>query len=365
MSNAANKDEARVTIAFTGDVVLSRPVYIDGRLVDDEVGTVEQLLGSADIALASLLSPFSDRGAPIAKMVTLRADPQLAGDLGALGFTAMHLSNNHSMDLGEEGLVDTIENLRRHGVRAFGAGRNLEQATEGLVIQVGDRRVGLLAWSALLPAGTAAGADRAGVAPLDVEIAYEFDPLYLTEEPTYPPTVRSTVREASLAPALDRIRTLRREVDVLLVVAHWGIGVGDIMDEYMQPLGRALIDAGADAVLGTHPHSVYGVDFHDGRPIFYSPGLFIDQTPRVGNSPDVDELYSKMSPDSYVAMLTFAPDRAVTIELVPTTLGDENLPVVASGDAAQRVLGRLRQMSKPYPTSFEPTGDRIVVSATR
>jgi poly-gamma-glutamate synthesis protein (capsule biosynthesis protein) len=202
---------------------------------------------------------------------------------------------------------------------------------------------------------------RPGIAPLEVRVSYEIDPIYLTEEPTFPPIVRSAVTEASLAAACARIAEVRVGVDVLLVIAHWGEGVGDRVGEYMQPLAHAILDAGADAVLGTHPHSVYGVEVYDGKPVFYSPGLFIDQTPRTGNTPDVDELYANMSPDSYIALIEATTDGVTSVRLVPTTLGVANLPVIATGSSADRIQTRLEVMSKPYATRFSRDGRDIVV----
>lgn len=361
MAEPFNREPTTISIALTGDLVPSRPIFENGEPVDPAVGEVRALLGDADIALASLLSPLSDNGIPVAKMIQLRSSPSLAADLRALGFDVLHLANNHAMDYGPDALADTQAVLEAHGIRTLGAGPDLAAATEGLVTEHDGLRVGLLAWSSLLPTGAQAGADRPGIAPLEVRVSYEIDPLYLTEEPTWPPTVRSSVVEASLDLALERVRAMRAEVDVLVVVAHWGEGVGDRVGEYQQPLTHALLDAGADAVLGTHPHSVHGVEVHDGKPVLYSPGLFIDQTPRVGNAPEVDELYSHLSPDSYVAVLVADHTGVRSVRIVPTTLGSANLPVVATGAAHERIVERLRTMSKPYGTQFTVEGRDVVV----
>ncbi len=350
-----------VTVAFTGDLVPSRTMFDGDRPLDPAVEEVRELFASADVAVASLLSPLSDRGTPIQKMINLRSDPALAADLRRLGFSVLHLANNHSMDFGFDALTDTVEHLAANDIATLGAGPDLAAATRGLVVEAGGLRIGLLAWSALVATGSGASPLRPGIAPLELRVSYEIDPVYLTEEPTFPPTVRSAVTEASLAAACARVAELRAEVDVLLVVAHWGEGVGDRIGEYMQPLAHALLDAGADAVLGTHPHSVYGVEVHDGKPVFYSPGLFIDQTPRTGNTPEVDELYASMSPDSYIAMIEATAAGVTSVRLVPTTLGGANLPVVAGGADADRIQGRLEQMSRRYGTAFERDGRDVVL----
>jgi poly-gamma-glutamate capsule biosynthesis protein CapA/YwtB (metallophosphatase superfamily) len=361
MAQSGDTGKQSITVAFTGDLVPSSTMFEGDEPIDPRLNEVRDIFASADVAIASLLSPLSERGTPIAKMINLRSDPSLATDLRKFGFSALHLANNHSMDLGFDALSDTVAHLADQGIASFGAGANLAAATEGLIVEAGGLRIGLLAWSALLAAGSGASPLRPGIAPLEVTVSYEIDPIYLTEEPTFPPTVRSAITEASLTAACARISEVRAQVDVLLVVAHWGEGVGDRIGEYMQPLAHAMLDAGADAVLGTHPHSVYGVEVYDGKPVFYSPGLFIDQTPRTGNTPDVDELYANMSPDSYIAVIEATTDGVVSVRLVPTTLGGANLPVVAGGSDADRIQARLESMSRRYSTTFERDGRDILV----
>jgi len=156
---------------------------------------------------------------------------------------------------------------------------------------------------------------------------------------------------------------MREAVDVLVVALHWGEGIGDRMAEYQQPLAHAVIDAGADLILGTHPHSVYGVEVYRGRPILYSPGLYLDQTPRTGNSPEVQALYDLLSPDSYIALATFGANGERRLRIVPTTLADgpSPVPMVATGAARERIATRISAMSTPLGCAIDTTGETFEV----
>jgi poly-gamma-glutamate capsule biosynthesis protein CapA/YwtB (metallophosphatase superfamily) len=351
----------RATVALVGDLVPTQPAFDGDAPLDPEVQPLIDVLRAADVSVGCLLTPLSEGGRPSAKMIALRVAPSFAADVRKLGIDVVHLANNHIMDYGEEALADTCRALEGEGVAHFGAGPDLAAATRALVVDRGGVRIGLLAWSTLLPTGAEAGEGRPGIAPLPVRVSYEFDPLYLTEEPTMPPVVRSRVDEAGLAAVVARVAEVRATVDVLIVALHWGEGIGDRVAEYQRPLAHAVAEAGADVVYGTHPHSVFGIEVHAGRPILYSPGLFLDQTPREGNSPEVQAVYDQISPDSYVALVEVADGRASALRIVPTTVGAGGVPVIAEGAARERIVRRLAEFSQPYGTRIDVSADGIVV----
>lgn len=357
---AANPPAA--TVGLVGDLVPTRPLFDDnGAPYEPGTGDVAAVLAGADLVAGCLLPPLSERGRPTAKLIAIRTPPERCADLSRLGFGLIHLANNHIMDYGDQALADTIETLAAAGIDTIGAGPDLAAATHELIVERAGVRIGLLAWSTLLPTGAQAGVERAGIAPLPVHVSYEIDQLYLTEEPTYPPAVRSRVDEPALAEVCQRIGQVRSEVDVLIVAMHWGEGVGDRIAEYQPVLGRALIAAGADVVWGTHPHSVQAIKVHQGKPILYSPGLFLDQTPREGISAEEAAVYAGMSPDSYIALLDLEPGGLIGLRIVPTTRGRTGDPTVAAGEDFDRIADRLRSTSGQFGTRLSVTGGAITV----
>lgn len=308
--------------------------------------------------------PLSTRGAPREKTITFRAAPEIAGDLRGIGFGVLSLANNHSFDYGPEALAETVETLRAHGIASLGAGQDRRQAEAGLVVDVGGWRIGFLAWSCLLPSGSAAGADRPGLAPLHIHTAYEVDPHFQMEEPGIPPVVRTRVDESDVRRAGARVRAFRKRVDFLAISVHWGFGAGETLAEYQQPLGRTLIEAGADVVLGNHVHAVHGVERYRGKLIFYSPGNFIAQQPREQMSDTALAILDDMSPDGYLALLSIDPEsRTYAAELVPVVTNDDGLPELATGGVLERIVDRLQHHSAGLGTELLRRDDRLLVEA--
>ena len=338
------------TVALTGDVLPARRLLADGRPVCAAAEPVLDLLRSADVAIGNFEMPLTRRGEPKEKLLNIRAEPEVADDLHMLGFDCLTVANNHTVDYGWAGLSDTITALRSTGVQTIGAGMTLAEASRPAIIEANGRRVGVLAFSCLLPTGAAAAPDRAGLSPIHVETSYEIDSYYQMEEPGDPSVVkiRTRVRDRDLAFAEECVRRCRAEVDFLVASIHWGFGSGEALADYQQPLGRALLDAGADIVHGHHPHAIHAVEFYRGKAILYSLGTLIGQQIFLDASPQVKQLWSEMSPDGYVASLRVEADGSYRLRATPTILNADRLPERATGPAFERVSERLRRLSAPH-----------------
>ena len=337
-------------LALTGDVLPVRPLATASPEARGHAQALFGLLDASDLAIGNLEMPFTERGAPLEKLLNIRAVPEIANDLPAMGFDVVNLANNHTVDYGWAGLADTVHAVRAAGLQPVGVGANLAEAIEPVVLEVSGRRVGVLGLSCLLPTGMAATAQRPGLAPLHVETGYEVDPYYQMEEPGDPSClrIRTRVRGADLRRAVADVQRLRDRVDVLVVSVHWGYGSGEELAEYQQPLAHALVEAGADVIHGHHPHAVHAVGFHLGRPIFYSLGTFVGQQIFLPAPPAVQSLWGGMSPDGYVARLRFAEHGRTAVEIVPTTLNTERLPVRATGSDFERIAARLVRLSAAH-----------------
>lgn len=348
-----------VSLAVVGDVFPSCANFDgDGRALDAGFASVVELLRGADVALGNFELACSNRGYPVEKAITVRAEPARAAEARLLGLDVVSLANNHVMDYGPTALLDTIERLGEEGVLHVGAGRDLAAATAPVVVERNGLRIGFAAWSTLLPTGAAATALRPGLAPIPVRTAYEFDPYLVAEEPATPPTVRTWIDETAIADVVQRVAALRKEVDFLVVSVHWGSGITDSLAEYQRPLAHAFVEAGADIVAGNHPHAVHGIELHLGKPILYSPGLFVEQVPREGASDEILALYALLSADSYVALLDVTEDGLASLRVVPTTSeGGGGLPRHARGGAFDRIALRLREASSELGTEVELAGE--------
>jgi poly-gamma-glutamate capsule biosynthesis protein CapA/YwtB (metallophosphatase superfamily) len=351
-----------LSIAAIGDLMPGPAGLFSGEdAVTDGLAGIVEVLGGADVAVGNIDSVRSNRGYPREKLITLRREPEVAGDLAQLGFDVISVANNHGTDYGEIGLFDTIEALESAGVSAVGGGENLAQATAPVVVERNGWRVGVTAWTACLPTGAAAGPQRPGLAPLHVHTAYEVDPIMLMEEPATVPTVRSHVDEADFAQAREVVARLREDADFVVVLVHWGGGLSEGLAEYQRPLGHAFIDAGADVVVGAHPHRPLGVERYAGKAIIYSGGTLIDQMDRGLVPPEFLPFIALVSPDSYITTLDIAPDGSYAMRLTPATVDGDGVPMRAEGEAFERIAERVVRLSAELGTEVRVgTGELVV-----
>jgi poly-gamma-glutamate synthesis protein (capsule biosynthesis protein) len=275
----------RVSIAFVGDVMLDNGpghAIASGR---DPFAACDTLLLDADFTVGNLECVLGRKGKMLPKAFSFRAAEDSPRFLKRY-FTAVSLGNNHAFDFGPEGLVETCAILDRSGIGRFGAGHTLAEARAPLVLEKDGLRIAVLAANAFRADNYAATATSPGVAPL---------------------------READL---LADIAAARKQADVVIPFVHWG-------DELVaQPLdadrafARRMIDAGAAAVIGGHPHITQTVDVHRGAPIVYSLGNF------------VFDYYPCDPPEwtGWVVKLTAAKDEPVAIETRAVVLDPAGLP---------------------------------------
>jgi poly-gamma-glutamate synthesis protein (capsule biosynthesis protein) len=323
------------------------------------------ILEGMDYAVGNFEMPLTDRGNAVEKLLNIRAHPAIGGSLSVLGLNLVSVANNHSVDYGWEGLAQTVEVLRASGLRVVGAGRNINEAQEPEVAVVKGKKIGVIAFSCLLPTGMAASSHRPGISPIHVNTSYEVDPYYQMEEPgdISVVRVRTQARDSDLSVATSAITTLKKHCDVVIVTIHWGFGSGDDLAEYQMPLARRLIDGGADIIHGHHPHAIHAISFYKGKPILFSLGTLVGQQVFLDASPAIKTLWAGMSPDGYVAAITVLDRDRMTIELTPTTLDADRLPIIAKGAVFNRIQERLSRLSAPHGVLIEKHGAILRVKA--
>lgn len=239
------------TIIFAGDVLLSDYVLENyknqgiGGVVND---TLLSQLQSADITVVNEEFPFGTTGTKAEdKQFTFRVNPSYITVLQEMGVDAVTLANNHVLDFGEEALLETMETLDSAGILYAGAGDSVERAKQVQKMEVNGKTYGMLAASRVIP-----------VTSWNVE--------------NYTPGVFCTYDATAL---VKEIQQAKKECDYLAVYVHWGVERNNQPEDYQRNLAKQYIDAGADVVIGSHPHVLQGIEFYQGKPIFYSLGNFI------------------------------------------------------------------------------------------
>ena len=183
-------------------------------------------------------------GDQVHKRFHLRMPVGIGEILRKAGITAATLANNHSMDFGYPGLVDSLRVLRDAGIATAGAGRDAAEATRALRIKVADQDVCVLACSRTFPESFWASFSKAG-----------------TAHPLLPELV-------------NKVRRCALTADFTAVSFHWGSEMSNSASSYQRELAQAVIKAGADMVIGHHPHVLQEIEIIEGRPVFYSLGNF-------------------------------------------------------------------------------------------
>lgn len=249
---AAPQDTSRlqapsVRIVAVGDICLAggvdRKMRSRGR--GYPFAAMRDTLRSADIAFGNLECVLAHGGGPIPKKYNFRGRPIGALALAEAGFDIVSVANNHTLDFGREGLAETLTHLRRAKVIPVGAGNTLAEAHRMQVLRRNGIRIGFLAYLGMFPPLLPPATDEPSVAM------------------AYLPRLRADIRSA------------RRQVDFLVVSMHAGVEHAPSPSSRQQAIARAAIEAGADAVVGHHPHVVQQLAFYRGKPIFYSLGNFV------------------------------------------------------------------------------------------
>jgi poly-gamma-glutamate synthesis protein (capsule biosynthesis protein) len=235
-----------VRLLFAGDVVLDDHA---GALIEhggDPFADFASLFADADIRLANLECVVATTGEAGDKNYTFRAHPRTLGVLKR-HFDAVALANNHSGDYGREAFAEMLGLLQVAGLGQFGGGHNLGEAHTPLVLERKGLRIALLGYSEFMPRSFEADFDAPGVAWSEDE------------------QVRIDIHKA---------RTVYR-ADIVIPVMHWGWENEPTANARQRQLARVMLDAGADAVIGGHPHVTQDIKHYRGKPIIYSVGNFV------------------------------------------------------------------------------------------
>ena len=204
---------------------------------------IAPLLKRMDLAIVNLETPLSDEKRAAGFFIS---KPGYTKAIKGAGISLVSLANNHIFDAGEKGFLDTIKHLEAAGIQYTGGGRNLEEARAGKRIQIKGSEIAFLSYTQwCIHRYASIAADYPGILPLDVGL--------MTED----------------------ILVAKMKVDLVFVCIHWGYENQPNVHPRQIEIAHTLIDAGADAIIGHHPHVPHGIEIYRNRPIFYSLGNFI------------------------------------------------------------------------------------------
>ena len=190
-----------------------------------------------------------------------------APNLAAAGFRALNLASN--VTYGRSAIERTLEQLREARIGYSGAGLDRKEARRPMVIEADGYRIGMISRTSVFwPNGHEALENQAGVMPLRVTTAYQPHPR-LIELPGAPAIVHTFPNEKELEELRDDVASLRGDVDLLFTYFHFGVSSQRDVAQYQRTVAHAVINAGADAVFGSHAHVIQPIEVYAGKPIFY------------------------------------------------------------------------------------------------
>lgn len=241
---------ATVKLNFAGDVIFSGKVaeLLQKKGYDYSFSALDGMFKKDDLTVVNLETPITVGGVDAEnKQYVFKGAPEALEALKSAGVDVVNLANNHTLDQGEQGLLDTLDNLSSRGIPYVGAGKNSQEAYTAQYFERNGIKIALLGFTRVIPQSDwTAGAGKPGVASV-----------YDSRE------------------ALKTIAAAKKKADLVVVVVHWGKERVEQYDDIQQALGRSFIDAGADLVMGGHPHVLQGIEPYKGKWIAYSTGNFI------------------------------------------------------------------------------------------
>ena len=273
---------------------------------DRRRGRRAALIKGADIAVANFENPAPDKPKYHTSGTVFSADPRFLSGLADAGIDYVSLANNHIRDAGGAGLLQTIANIKKHGIAYSGAGKNLAAARTPAMLEAGGVKVAILGYDAIAS-------------------SYHATATKIGSAPSAPRTSRRTwPRPARPVPKL------------VIVYPHWGTEYDDTPFAAQKQLARMIIDNGADMVIGNHAHWAAAMEIYKGKPIWYALGNFV-----------FDQTWSEPTMEGITLELTFRGTKLVQVHIHPHIILDKAQPnfLDPAGDG-RVVMGQVFTASK-------------------
>ncbi len=267
---------------------------------------LDTLLGNADLVFANLEAPFGEAGEAFEKSYTFRVAPDLVQVLKAGRINMVSLANNHIMDYGPQNLSRTMDLLKEHQIHYAGAGMNLQEARRPAVLQVNGSKIAFVSYSLTFPEEFWATDSSAG---------------------TCFPSHTFFYRD---------LKKIKQASDFLIVSFHWGSELMDSPKKYQKQLAHRTIDAGADLILGHHPHVIQGIEFYKKKPIVYSLGNYIFGA------------YSENVRESMILKLFYGTNGLQLCKIYPLYVYNKEVefqPRIITGEEREQFFDKIRTLS--------------------
>lgn len=309
------------SILFLGDIYLvnmvEEAIFKNGKSYPFE--KIKDELLNYTFVFANIESPICGKGNPVEdKAFVFKSNPEIAESLLGIKLDAVSIANNHILDYGIEGLKDTICFLEYHNIFHTGAGADLDSARKPAMLKYGDTQVYILAYSERPPDKYFAWENSPGTAPLILDNIIEDIKKYKTGK------------------------------NIVLVSLHWGIELRNTPRLYQRDIAHRIIEAGADGIIGHHPHWSQGIELYKKKPVIYSLGNFISG------------FYSIEEKDNIITAFYYTRNKLTRIEIKSLAGINKDTgfqPYIIHGKEAEENLKRIKLLSQDFNTNIRISGD--------
>ena len=255
-SEIISPEKKTISVVLVGDIMLNRGVEYMMKTEGNgdfrfPFSKIAKDLKKADILFGNLEGPISDKGIKVGSIYSFRAEPEAIEGLTFAGFNLISLANNHAFDYGREALEDCLAKLSKAGIDYVGAGFNEGEAYGGrtpVIKEIEGTKIGFLAYTNLGPESWKASEKNSGIA---------------------------WISEKDFEKIKKDIENAKSQADILIVSLHAGEEYAAEPTQFQIEFSKAAIDAGADLVIGHHPHVVQKSEKYKDKWIFYSLGNFV------------------------------------------------------------------------------------------
>lgn len=340
---------------------------------------VRTTLAQADFRFAHVERPYTDVGVPQLNAGAVKSAPATMLSVFAdCGFDVVSAASNHAMDLGPDGMLDTVRRLRAMGIQVVGAGETLEEALQPAYVERHGVRVAFLAFCSVLREGCEGGPARPGIAPMRAHTYYEAQ----NYQPGMPARTVTLPHAEDLAQMKKAIAAAKQQADAVVLSLHWGVAfIPRLIADYQPLVAEAAFAAGADIIFGHHAHLPKAVGVHAGKVCFYSLSHFIMSSEFLGGDPQKVAAFEKqysvqLDPEyprlpygmdakhSLIAKAVFSRGGVEKVSFLPVMIDQQLRPqVLRCGDPRfEDNLRFLEWVSQEFGHRFTVEGDEVVVT---
>ena len=320
----AEENENIITISLAGDVMMDGSVrqQISKYGYDYPWEKVKDYFKESDLAIVNLETSITTRGKKWPnKQFNFRSNPKNLDSMKVAGVDVVSLANNHVLDYSEQGLIDTIDHLKKREIPFAGGGKNKKEALQGVIIEQDDIKIGVLSFSRVIPdVKWYAGNNKAGL--VGAYDGYTKDMFKGIEE-------------------------MKKEADILVLSLHWGVERSTKPRPQDVEIAKAAIDSGVDIVMGHHPHVLQGVEVYKGKPIFYSLGNFV-----FGGR-------DTLTRTTMIGQVNIKDKKIESIKVIPCNIVNGR-PIPVEGKGKIKSIEYINQLSKAYKINFNKDGIKII-----